>query len=59
MTNGDLIRSASNEELAEFLADECFRLAKHVFDVCGYGIEKQVIYAKRLAWLNSEVEHSG
>lgn len=58
MTNGDLLRSANNEELAEFLADECFRLAKHIFDACGYGVEKQVIYERRLQWLNTEVECS-
>ena len=54
-TNYDRIRNMSVEELAEFLANETFRIAKPVFDFIGYGIEKQVIYARRKQWLESEV----
>lgn len=56
ITYGDIIRAMSNEELAEFLAEEQHRLAKIVFDAIGFGLEKQVIYARRLSWLNSKVE---
>lgn len=56
MTNGDFIRSFSNEQLAAFLAEEQARIAKPVFDYLGFGIETQVVYARRLAWLNLEVD---
>lgn len=56
MTNGDLLRSFSNKQLASFLAEEQARIAKPVFDYFGFGIETQVVYARRLAWLNSEAE---
>lgn len=58
MTNGDLLRSMSNEQLAYFLAEEQARIAKPVFDYLGFGIETQVVYAMRLAWLNSEVDYT-
>lgn len=53
VTNGDMIRAMSDEELADFLTEEQYRLAKVVFDAIGWGLEKQVVYAKRLAWLNA------
>lgn len=56
MTNGDMIRSMNNEMLAYFLAEEQARIAKPVFDYFGFGIETQVIYARRLAWLNLEAD---
>ena len=49
--NADVIRRMSNEELAEFLAEEQYRIASVVFQLCGIGLEKQVIYARRLEWL--------
>lgn len=51
VTNGDRIRAMSDEELAEFLAEEQYRIASVVFQACGTGLEKQVIYARRLEWL--------
>lgn len=55
-TNADRIRSMTDEELAELLANETYRIAEHCFDAFGYGLEKQVIYAKRLEWLQQPVE---
>ena len=56
MTNADRIRAMSDEELAELLANETYRIAKPCFDAFGYGLEKQVIYAKRLDWLKQPAE---
>ena len=56
MTNADHIRAMSDEELAELLADEAYRIAKPVFDCLGYGIEKQIFYARRLDWLKQPAE---
>ena len=56
MTNADRIRAMSDEELAELLANETYRIAKPCFDAFGYGPEKQVIYAKRLDWLKQPAE---
>ena len=56
MTNGDVIRSMTNEQLADFMADEAMRLAKPVFDYFGFGVEKQIVYLSRLTWLNQEIE---
>ena len=50
-SNADRIRAMSDEELAEFLAEEQYRIASVVFQACGTGLEKQVIYARRLEWL--------
>ena len=55
-TNADRIRSMSDEELAEFLAEEQYRIASVVFQACGIGLEKQVIYARRLEWLRQPGE---
>ena len=55
-THADRIRSMSDEELAEFLAEEQFRIANTVFQTVGYGLEKQVIYARRLDWLQQPAE---
>lgn len=57
MTNCDAMRSMTNEQLADFMADEAMRLAKPVFDYFGFGIEKQIAYLSRLAWLNQEIEN--
>ena len=55
-SNADVIRRMSDEELAEFLAEEQYRIANVVFQACGIGLEKQVIYARRLDWLRQTVE---
>lgn len=55
-TNADRIRAMSDEELAELLANETYRIAKPCFDAFGFGLEKQVIYAKRLSWLQQPAE---
>lgn len=55
-TNADRIRRMSDEELAEFLAEERFRVANAVFQTVGYGLEKQAIYAQRLDWLQQLYE---
>lgn len=56
MSNADRIRAMSDEELAEFLAEEQYRIADIVFQQCGFGLEKQVIYARRLDWLQQPAE---
>ncbi len=56
MTNADKIRSMSDEELAELLAHETYRIAKPVFDLCGYGIMEEFIFAQRLKWLKQPAE---
>ena len=56
ITNADRIRAMTDEELAELLANETYRIAKPCFDAFGYGLEKQVIYAKRLEWLQQPAE---
>lgn len=54
-TEYDRIRNMSVNEMALFLANETYRMAKPVFDLCGYGIELQFIFALRKQWLESEV----
>ena len=56
MTNADRIRAMSDEELAEFLSEEQYRIADIVFQQCGFGLEKKVIYARRLDWLQQPAE---
>ena len=56
LSNADRIRSMSDEELAEFLAEEQYRIANVVFQAAGYGLEKQAIYARRLDWLQQLYE---
>lgn len=56
ITNADRIRDMSDEELAEFLAEEQYRIANVVFQTVGYGLEKQAIYARRLDWLQQLAE---
>ena len=58
MTNGDLIRNASDEQLAEFMANDLFRIGKPIFDRLGYGIEMQAIYVSRLSWLKQEIDNA-
>lgn len=56
MDNGDMLRSMSNEQLAEFLVNERYRIIKPMFDFMGTGIEKQVVYAVILNWINQPCE---
>ena len=56
LSNADRIRDMSDEELAEFLAEEQYRIANVVFQAAGYGLEKQAIYARRLDWLQQPAE---
>lgn len=56
VTNADLIRAMSDEELAELLAEETYRIAKPCFDAFDLGLEKQEIYVKRLDWLKQSAE---
>lgn len=58
-TNADRIRVMSDEELAVLLAHETYRMAKPVFDVCGYGITEEFIFAQRLEWLKQPAEGVG
>lgn len=55
-TNAQKIRAMSDEELAVLLAHETYRMAKPVFDMCGYGITEEFIFAKRLEWLKQPAE---
>ena len=55
-TNAQKIRAMSDEELAVLLAHETYRMAKPVFDMCGYGITEEFIFAQRLEWLQQTVE---
>lgn len=56
VTNFDCVRNMTIVELAEFLATERYNVVKPVFDFMGYGVCKDVIFAKLLVWLKSEVE---
>ena len=55
-TNADRIRAMRDEELAVLLAHETYRMAKPVFDVLGYGITEEFIFAQRLEWLKQPSE---
>ena len=55
-SNADRIRAMSDEELAEFLAEEQFRIRNVVLQAVGYGLEKQAIYVRRLDWLQQPAE---
>ena len=56
MTNGDLIRSLTNEQLAELLAHERWNLGKVVFETIGFGITKEFIFMNLLKLVNEECE---
>lgn len=56
MTNADRIRNMNDDELANLLAHETYRIAKPVFDMCGYGITEEFIFAQRLKWLKQQAE---
>ena len=52
MTNGDWVRSLTNEQIAAFLAHERWNLAKVVFESVGVGITEEFIFVKLLKWVN-------
>lgn len=54
VTNADVIRSLSDEELAYFLAHETYRIGECIFEFLGYGITEEFVYALRLKWLKAE-----
>ena len=56
MTNGDWVRSLTNEQIAAFLAHERWNLAKVVFESVGVGITEEFIFANLLKWVNEECE---
>lgn len=56
MTNGDLFRSLTNEQIAIFMAHERWNMAKPVFETFGYGITEEFIFTKLLKWVNEEYE---
>jgi hypothetical protein len=56
MTNGDWVRSLTNEQIASFIAHERFSLMKTVFDATGFGITEEFIYLRILKWINEECE---
>ena len=51
LTHADRIRAMSDEELAGLLAHEVYRIGQPVFEYLGYGITEEVVYVKRLKWL--------
>ena len=55
-SNADKIRAMSDNELANLLAHETYRIAKPVFDMCGYEITEEFIFAQRLKWLKQPAE---
>lgn len=59
MTNGDVIRSMTNEQLADFMANESTRIIEPIFCDLGIKIEiiNQLVCSLRLAWLNREIEN--
>ena len=48
MTNADVIRSMSDEELAYLLAHETHRIAEFGYEICGFGWTIEFLYYKRL-----------
>ena len=58
MTNADVIRSMSDEQLAYLLASETHRIGKVVFDAVGFGVTEEFLYFLRLKWLKEEVKTS-
>ena len=56
MTNGDLFRSLTNEQIAAFIAHERWNMAKPVFETIGYGITEEFLLVKLLKWVNEEYE---
>ena len=55
MTNYEIIKNMSLEEMACFLANETFRMAEPVFDFIGCGIEMQYFFVIKKQWLEEEV----
>lgn len=57
MTNADVIRSMSDEQLACLLAGEAYRIAQPVFEYVGHGFTEEFLIAIRLKWLRQPVEN--
>lgn len=56
MTNFEMLKELSLEEMAAFLAHERFNLAKPVFEAAGYGLTEETVYFVLLRWLKQETE---
>lgn len=56
MTNFEMLKELSVEQMAAFLAHERFNLVKPVFECAGYGITEEAVYFVFLRWLNQEME---
>ena len=56
MTNGDWLRSLTNEQIAAFLAHERWNLGKVVFETFGVGITEEFIFMNLLKWVNEECD---
>ena len=54
MTNGDWIRSLSNEQIAMFLAVDRYMRLEKFFEYVGYGITREAMYLQNLKWVNEE-----
>lgn len=54
MTNGDMLRSMSDEQLAEFIANEIVAVGSAV--IFGAEYEKMRLYSDYLKWLRKEAE---
>ena len=56
MTNFEMLKDLTMEQMAAFLAHERFNLVKPIFEHFGYGITEEAVYFILLKWLNSEME---
>lgn len=56
MTNFEMLRSLSIEEMAAFLAHERYNLVKPVFEAAGHGITEEACFFILLKWLKQEME---
>ena len=58
MTNGDWVRSLTNEQIADLLAHESWKLGKVVFETVGVVITEEFIFMNLLKWVNEECEET-
>ena len=58
MTNGDWVRSLTNEQIAAFLARERWNLGKVVFETFSVGITEEFLFMNLLKWVNEECEET-
>ena len=54
MTNGDWVRSLTNEQIASFLAHERWKLGEVVLETVD--ITEEIIFMHLLKWVNEECE---